>query len=99
MTTTLADTSVLVADKEVFSCELAGGQALLDLRSSTYYSINAVGSHVWRLLQEPVAVGDIHRSVTDAFEVEPERARSDILALLTQFADAGLVQVQDESGG
>lgn len=96
MSKTLADTAVVVADKDVFSCELAGGQALLDLRSSTYYSINSVGSHVWELLQQPIAVADIRRSVTETFEVEDARAGADIQALLSQFTEAGLVQVQNE---
>jgi hypothetical protein len=92
----IAETSVVVADKDVFSCELAGGRALLDLRTSTYYSINKVGTHDWELLKEPVPVSDIERSVTEAFEVDSGRARADILALLDQFARAGLIQVRDE---
>lgn len=90
------DATVVLADKDVFACELGGGQALLDMRSSTYYSINSVGSHVWTLLQSPIALSDIQASVVDAFEVEPERCRADIVTLISQFVDAGLVQVQDE---
>lgn len=96
MAVQLDDRTVVTADKDVFSCELGGGQALLDLRSSTYYSINTVGSHVWELLQKPIAVADIQASVLETFEVEPARCRSDILALIGQFADAGLVQIQNE---
>ena len=88
--------TVVQADKDVFSCELGGGQALLDLRSSTYYSINSVGSHVWELLQKPIAVGQIQASVVETFDVEPDRCRNDVMALIGQFADAGLIQVQNE---
>jgi hypothetical protein len=95
----LSDTTVLVADKDVFSCELAGGQALLDLRTSTYYSINAVGAHVWGLLQKPAVLADITRSVTEAFDVDADRARADIMVLVGQFAQAGLVQVDHEKPG
>ena len=90
------DGTVVLADKDVFACELGGGQALLDLRSSTYYSINSVGSHVWTLLQKPIALGEIQASVLETFEVDAARCRSDVMALIGQFADAGLVQVQNE---
>ena len=96
MSAQLAESTVIVADKDVFSTELAGGQALLDLRTSTYYSINSVGSHVWELLKSPTSIRDIQTSVLGAFEVEPDRARADIMTLITQFAEAGLVQVSNE---
>lgn len=96
MSQELSDSTVIVADKDVFSCELAGGQALLDLRSSTYYNINSVGSHVWELLKSPTSIGDIHHSVLEAFEVEPDRCRADLMALINQLKDAGLVQVAND---
>ena len=43
----LSDASVIAAEEQVISCELAGGAALLDLRSGTYFGLNEIGSEIW----------------------------------------------------
>jgi hypothetical protein len=91
--------SRVVAEADVFSCELAGGKALLDLRTSTYYSINAVGAFVWDRLQAPVTIDKISMAMIDEFDVASERCLSDLKALVKQFADAGLVRIDDAPGG
>ena len=95
MTVALDELSRVVADADVFSCELAGGKALLDLRTSTYYSINAVGAFVWDRLQTPSTIETIGDAMVAEFEVETERCLSDLRALVIRFADAGLVQIDN----
>ncbi len=98
MTVVLTGLSTVVADPDVFSCELAGGKALLDLRSSTYYSINSVGAFVWERLATPIMVSQLHGAMMEEFDVESERCLADLKALVQQFAAAGLVRVDDERG-
>jgi hypothetical protein len=61
-----------------------------------YYGLDDVGARVWQLLQEPAVVGDIQATIAQEYEVEPARARDDVLALLNQMADEGLIEVKDE---
>jgi hypothetical protein len=91
--------STVVADADVFSCELAGGKALLDLRTSTYYNINAVGAFVWERLGTPSTIAAIGAAMIDQFDVEADRCLSDLKTLVEQFADAGLVQVDNARAG
>lgn len=91
----LTETSVIAAGEEVVSCDLAGGAALLDLRSSTYYSLNAVGSEIWGLVKEPRAVADIRDELLARYDVDPARCYDDLVALLRKLADAGLIRVVD----
>jgi coenzyme PQQ synthesis protein D (PqqD) len=81
------------------SCELAGGAALLDLRSGTYFSVNPVGAHVWSLLRAPVAVSDIHGALAARYDVEPAQCYADLIELLQELAEAGLIKVADGEGG
>jgi hypothetical protein len=98
VTVALTGLTTVVADPDVFSCELAGGKALLDLRSSTYYSINSVGAFVWERLAAPITVSQLHSAMIDEFDVEPERCLADLKALVQQFAAAGLVRLGNERG-
>jgi hypothetical protein len=97
-TTTIGPNSVLAADTEVVSCELGGGAALLDLRSSTYYNVNAVGAYLWDQLQQPRKVADLEEAVMARYDIDSETCRRDVAVLVQQLADAKLVKVTDAPG-
>jgi hypothetical protein len=86
----------VIAHPQVFSCALASGQALLDLRTSTYYNVNNVGSFVWEQLKTPVTVAALEGAVTGEFRVDPDRCHKDVLALLNQFVDHDLIEIRHE---
>jgi len=88
--------STLSAHPQVFSCALASGQALLDLRTSTYYNLNSVGSFVWEQLKAPITVSALEGAVTGEFTVNADRCHKDLQALLNQFAEHGLIEVRHE---
>ncbi len=90
-----ADDSLVSAVEDVVSCELAGGAALLDLRSSTYYSLNPVGAHVWELLQQPTSVADLQEALLARYEVEPAQCRQDLTQLLASLGELGVIKVVD----
>ncbi len=79
-------------DPEVTSCELAGGAALLDLKSSTYYTLNVVGAQVWSVLERPCSLAELVESVTSRFDVDRQKCEVDMLKLLDQLIGASLVR-------
>lgn len=91
----LSEFSTVVAARDQVSSDLGGEVAILNLRAGMYYGLDDVGARVWQLLQEPAVVGDIQATIAQEYEVEPTRAREDVLALLKQMADEGLIEVDD----
>jgi hypothetical protein len=86
--------SIVVASQEQVSCELAGEAAILNLKNDSYYGLNSVGAAVWSLMQEPIPVSALHRALLARYEVEPERCAADLLALLREMVDHGLIEVK-----
>lgn len=86
------------ADPDVVSCPLGTGAALLDLRSGTYFSLNAVGAFVWERLRQPARFDGLCSAVLSEFDVDAERCRADLSALIGQFQSAGLV-IEHEAAG
>lgn len=80
-------------EDEVVSCSLAGEAALLSLRHNAYYGLDTVGAYVWELLKPGPSVAQVHQALLQRFEVEPERCRSDLLALLAEMAQADLITI------
>ena len=81
-----------VAHPEVVGSEVDGGAALLDLRSSQYYGLNAVGAFVWAQLQSPQTLDALASAVAGAFDVEAASCRADIAKLLETFDQAGVIR-------
>jgi hypothetical protein len=56
-----------------------------------YYGLDVVGARIWELIQEPKPVDEIVRSLLAEFEVEPDICRQEVLSLLNELAEAGMV--------
>lgn len=85
---------MVVAASDVLSSELGSEHVLLNLQDGTYYGLEEVGGDIWKLLQTPIAVADICRSLVDAYDVDPERCREDVLKLLGELAERRLVEIR-----
>ncbi len=96
----IASTSIVRAAADQVSCELDGEAAILDLKQGVYYGLNPVGATVWSLIAEPRSVAEIKRALLDQYEVIPEQCERDLLELLAELAEHGLIQIdQNESAG
>ncbi len=89
----LSDHMSVTAGKDVAFCSLSDGVALLDMRTGTYYSLNAVAAHIWSTLQSPIAIKEIYPLVLARFDVTEAACRADVMALIADMAKAGLVDV------
>jgi hypothetical protein len=89
--------AVVAAGDGVVSCALTGGAALLDVRSNVYFTLNDVGARIWSAIQEPRAISEIIDIVTAQYDVDRTRCHDDLVALLRQLDDAGLIKILDTS--
>jgi hypothetical protein len=55
---------------------------VLDLDSSLYMSVTGAGAVVWKLLNEGTTLDAMIDAVLEVYEVEPEKARSDLVAFV-----------------
>jgi hypothetical protein len=97
MNPAISDRTVVVAAKDQVSCDLAGEAAILNIKSGVYYGLDPVGARIWKLMQEPRAVGDIQDTITGEYDVEPERCANDLFVLLEKLLAEGLIEVKDLS--
>lgn len=90
--------SVVSASPEQVSCPLGEESAILNLKNSVYYGLDAVGARVWSLLQQPRSIGELRDTLLDEYEVEAERCEVDLLSLLEKMRDEGLIEVRSAVG-
>ncbi|HEX2997804.1 MAG TPA: PqqD family protein [Anaerolineales bacterium] len=66
---------------------------LLNASTGNYYSLNQVGARFWHLLSEGKTLREIHRVLLVEFEVVSSQLKQDLLELVGQFQESGLVDV------
>ncbi|MBN8262825.1 MAG: PqqD family protein [Xanthomonadales bacterium] len=83
---------------EVLMQEVGGEAVLLDLASERYFGLDPVGTRIWQLLADAPSLAQVHAALCDEFDATPERIGEDLLALVGQLSEAGLVQVSPGPG-
>jgi hypothetical protein len=84
---------IILADDVTLRVEEEGAR-LLDPHSEAEFALDAVGLRLWQLLRED---GDFARALAhllQEFEVEEAELRTDLLELLNDLAEVGLVAVE-----
>lgn len=88
-------TAIYHQSPNVVSSPLDGGAALLDLGSSTYFSLNAVGALAWDAIKDGATPDEIVSAVTERYAISEDQGRSDIMALLAALEAKGLARSEN----
>jgi hypothetical protein len=91
----IVETSTVVAVPNQISSSLGEEAVILELTQGVYYGLNAVGARIWELLKEPRTAGEIRDVILDEYDAEPEAVTRDLLGLLTELADRGVIEGRD----
>ena len=85
--------SRVAAAPDLMASDLAGEMVLLNLADGVYYGLDAVGAHVWRLLDQPRTVRAVVDDVVAQYHVDRARCENDVLTFLEDLSSHGLVVV------
>lgn len=96
-TLTISLRSTVRQAREQISCDLGGEAVILNVRSGEYYGLNAVGRRVWALLEGGRTVAEVRDGLLAEFDVDAERCTADLLRVLSDLAEAELIQVATEA--
>lgn len=89
--------STVVRTKDQVSTHLGGDVVILALNSGEYYSLEDVGARIWDIIQDPKTVKEVLDISLHEYDVESEGCKRNLLELLQELANAGLVEVKDEA--
>lgn len=83
---------VRVNDDVLFQ-ELQDEAVLLNLKSGVYFGLDPVGTRIWQLLTERELLSEVAPAIVAEFDVAEDRCASDLLALVADLEQQGLVTV------
>ena len=92
----LESTSSVVRVKEILSAEVGNEVVLMSIEKGVYFGLNPVGARVWSLLDEFVPVQEVCATIVEEFEVTLEQCQEEVLDLLKDMQEQGLIRIADE---
>jgi hypothetical protein len=90
MTAPALDAAFRIPDEVIFR-ELDGEAVVLNLDTGIYFGLDAVGTRIWRLLEERKPLKAVLDTLIDEYEAPPDRLQRDLLAFVERLDDKGLL--------
>ena len=76
---------------QVVSSRLGDVGVLVHLQTNRIFEVNATGLRIWELAGQGQTLGEIRDTLQREFGVDPERLRTELLALIAELAREGMV--------
>lgn len=89
--------SKIKASQEVISAELGEEVSLLNIKTGVYYTLNAIGSTIWRQIKNPRSLSEIKAELLEEFSVDEDRCERDLLSLVGELHAQGLIETSESA--
>jgi hypothetical protein len=84
--------STIVARRDGFvDAEIDDEIVALSVERGICYGMNKVGSRIWKLLANPIRVGDVCATLLIEYQVDPDVCERQVLDLLEELQAEGLI--------
>jgi hypothetical protein len=85
--------SVVCHTTNPVAADVGGETVLMSLERSRCYGLGGIGSEIWSKLASPIRVADLVEEFSGSYEAPPGVIERDVLQMLRQLADEGLIKI------
>jgi hypothetical protein len=71
-----------------------GSQVLLDVTTGASFMLDGVGPRTWTVLTEAASIEEAYRTLLAEYQVDGDRLRDDLAALIASLDAQGLVEIR-----
>ncbi|HWD28777.1 MAG TPA: PqqD family protein [Rhizomicrobium sp.] len=89
----MSSTNLYARTGDVIEADVGGEVVLLHTQNWQYFEFDPVGAAIWGLLTAPSSLDALVDSLTQQFEVDQDRCRSETKAFLDEMVAQGLITV------
>ncbi len=89
--------TILARSPDILASDMDGETVMLAINSGTYYSLDSVGSAVWKALEQPLSLADLVARLVLDFEVSEEQCRAETAGFLREMLTEGILLIRDPS--
>lgn len=77
---------------EQVSTEVDGDVVMMSIAQGHYFGLDDIGSHIWKLIEQPVSVENVCETLCDEYAVERATCERDVLDLLNDMLERELIK-------
>ena len=84
--------SRIARSADAIAAEVGGEVVLLQAATGYFHQLNAVGSYLWKQIEQPRTIGELCAQATADFDGDEETCRRDITVFVMLLHGQGLVR-------
>lgn len=85
--------TIIVRKNDLPTADIDGEIGMMHIEKGQYYSLDAVGTRIWDLLEKPQAIKDVIPTLQEEYEVDDETCQAHVLELIGELYRADLVSI------
>jgi Coenzyme PQQ synthesis protein D (PqqD) len=90
----VSDQDLIARRDEVIAVDVQGQTVILNIDSGLFHQLNAVGTRIWGMLDAPSTVPHLCERLQEAFDVNAETCRRDVIDFVQRLGANGLIDVR-----
>lgn len=88
--------SVVRARSDLLTTEIDGEAVMMDVESGKYFTLDIIGTRIWKALADPVEIAVLCRTLEQEFDAPLPVIERNVLALMADLQDRNLVIITVE---
>lgn len=73
--------------------DMNGEVVMMTMSKGDFYNLDDISSRIWSLIENPRTVADVCAELQTIYDVDAQTCEQDVLALLNDLADKGLIKI------
>jgi len=86
------DTSLVQCEGNIVS-DMDGEKVMFSPQQGKYYNLGQVGGDIWGLLESPISINDIIKSLQETYNIEAKTCEQDVVPFLQHLLREGMIRV------
>jgi len=86
--------SRVVKNEEIISTDMDEETVMMSVELGEYYGVNPVGSRIWKLLDKPVLVSEICRTLQAEYDVQPGQCQTEVMEFVSKLLEKKLIVIK-----
>ena len=75
--------------------DIDGEVVLLNVKTGKYFGMDAIGSRIWQLIDEPKTLAELVQTLTKEYDVSESQCSKDTEVFLNRLADDELLEAHE----
>jgi hypothetical protein len=94
MPTSITTETIVRRKPDALFAAVGGDVVLMSIEQGTYLGLDDIGTEIWQLMEQPIAVRALCAALAEKFDGEPAVIERDVSALLDQLISFAMVESQ-----